>query len=57
MLTFWLLQSKKMREEEAQRELDALFGMAIKQPKVPTGEPLSRCRVSTVLLSTWMKLA
>lgn len=32
-----VLQEKKKAEEERQRELNALFAVAIKQPKVPAG--------------------
>ena len=32
------LQEKKKLEEERQKELNALFAQAIKQPKVPVGE-------------------
>lgn len=32
------LQDKKKLEEERKKELDALFAVAIKQPKVPPGE-------------------
>lgn len=32
-----LLQAKKKAEEERQKELNALFAVAIRQPKVPPG--------------------
>ncbi len=31
-------QDKKKAEEERQKELNALFAVAIKQPKIPAGE-------------------
>ena len=50
-----MLQEKKKAEEDRAKELNELFAVAIKQPKVPVGEPSSTpspyiiqlmCRVS-----------
>ena len=47
----WAWQEKKKAEEERAKELNELFAVAIKQPKVPVGAPFSNhIRAAMMLL-------